>query len=78
MADGDAGAGLCRKYDVRRLNDSAGKHDACEYFVLDWIHDPFALPAIAAYAAACERHLPELARDLREKVAVAGFADRIP
>lgn len=38
----------------------------CAYFVLDWQHDPFAIPAARAYAGACEATHPALAADLRE------------
>ena len=41
--------GLHMKYSVDRLNDEAGKHDDCEYFVLDPKHDPHARIALAAY-----------------------------
>ena len=64
-------AGLYRKFNVYRRFDFAGKHDGCEYFVLDWKHDPFTLPALEAYAAACEAKFPDLARDLRTKIAAA-------
>lgn len=62
-----SGPGLCRRYEVKRLNDSDGKHADCEYFVLDWEHDPFSVPAALAYAAACEATHPELAKDLRQR-----------
>ena len=58
--------GIYRKYLVKRLRDREGKHRRCEYFVLDWKHDPFAVPAARAYADACETQYPELAKDLRE------------
>lgn len=64
---GDEKCGVYRKYEVRRLNDPAGKHDACDYYVLDWKHDPFAIPAALAYANACEAQFPQLASDLREQ-----------
>lgn len=60
--------GLYRKYEVTRLHDPTGKHDDCEYYVLDWVHDPFTLPAMAAYADACAEKYPNLARDLRTRV----------
>jgi len=63
-------AGIYWKFWVRRTDGSSrpgGKHEACEYFVLDWHHDPFAAPAALAYAAACEAKYPELAADLRRK-----------
>lgn len=42
--------GLEHRYDVTRVNDPAGKHDACAYFVLDPQHDPIARHALAVYA----------------------------
>lgn len=59
--------GIYRKFTVMRTDgssDHGGKHAGCSYFVLDWKHDPFAVPAALAYAAACEATYPELARDL--------------
>ncbi len=41
------------------------RHHNCKYFVLDLDHDPFALPAIRAYADACLKDYPGLAIDLR-------------
>lgn len=65
--------GLYRKYLVKRLDDRAGKHRYCEYYVLDLMHDKFAAPALDAYASACEVEYPQLAADLRAKaVAVRG------
>ena len=61
------GPGIYRKYSVKRLGDKAKKHAKCEYFVLDWKHDPFAVPAALAYASACETEYPELAADLRSQ-----------
>lgn len=67
------GKGLIpNKYDVKRNDDRdrAGcRHHGCEYFVLDVTHDPFALPALKAYAEACAQAEPELAADLRAKIA---------
>lgn len=66
----DALVGLYRKFDVRRTDGTSepgGKHENCEYFVLDMIHDKFARPAIAAYAEACKADFPELADDLTNK-----------
>ncbi len=62
--------GLHRKFNVNRVDgrDRPGeKHYGCQYFVLDMMagHDPFALPALEAYAAACEEAHPELAHDLQ-------------
>ena len=61
--------GLYGKFEVTRTDgkDAPGeKHDGCQYFVLDVTHDPYAIPALRAYAYACERDgYRELARDLR-------------
>lgn len=60
--------GLFRKYEVRRTDGSdfpGGKHDGCEYFVLDMTHDPHAKAAAAAYADSAEMDYPDLAADMR-------------
>lgn len=64
-------AGLYRKFDVRRTDGSdapGGKHDGCSYFVLDLTHDPYAMPALRAYAEACGEKYPALSADLRSIV----------
>lgn len=61
--------GIYRKFIVSRTDGSSrvgGKHERCSYFVLDWEHDPFAVPAALAYAKACETTHPALANDLRQ------------
>jgi hypothetical protein len=66
----DTGQGLFQKFEVRRTDGSSepgGKHEGCEYFVLDTDHDPHAAAALRAYATACEASHPLLARDLRER-----------
>jgi hypothetical protein len=68
---GNRTKGLYRKFRVERTDgssDAGGKHEGCEYFVLDLNHDKLAIPALEAYAAACEAEYPLLARDLRAKV----------
>lgn len=63
--------GLYNKFSVARTDGSSspgGKHDGCEYFVLDLTHDPFAVPALRAYAAACASEYPQLSDDLFAKV----------
>jgi hypothetical protein len=73
----DHAVGLYRKFDVRRTDgssDPGGKHEACEYFVLDWQHDPFTVPAVRAYADACEATYPALAADLRAKAEIIAAA----
>jgi len=67
-------SGLYRKFVVERTNGSSGpggKHEHCDYFVLDWEHDKFAIHAALAYAKACEAEYPELARDLRDRAGAA-------
>ncbi len=56
--------GMYRKYSVRNLANER-KHEGCEFFVLDWMHDKFAGPAIRAYADACIKEFPLLAEQLR-------------
>lgn len=60
----DQERGLYSKYDVRRLNDTTGKHDECEFFVLDLKHDKHAKHALIAYSIACREEYPILADDL--------------
>lgn len=50
-----SGAGLVQKYEVHRLNDEAGKHDDCRFFVLDPQHDAIARYALASYAYEADR-----------------------
>jgi hypothetical protein len=67
----DTNRGLYRKFEIRRTDGSSkpgGKHANCSYFVLDLTHDPFALPALRAYAEACRETHPYLATEL-ERVA---------
>ncbi len=45
-----------------------GKHHECFYWVLDVDHDPYALPALEAYATACRATHPTLAGELRKLV----------
>lgn len=63
------GTGLYRKFNVLRTDgrDMPGeKHENCQYFVLDITHDPFAKPALLAYAEACKNSYPVLAEDLKK------------
>lgn len=65
--------GLHEKYLIERTDGSSmpgAKHEHCDYFVLDLVHDVHAVAALAAYASACERKLPELARDLRKRFGI--------
>lgn len=66
--DFDETLGLYAKYEVRRRDgssDEGGKHEKCDYFVLDWEHDPCAIPALREYArCAYSLGYKSLARDL--------------
>jgi hypothetical protein len=65
----DEKLGLYKKFQVSRTDGTSepgGKHELCDYFVLDLSHDQFALPAIEAYATACASKFPNLAEDLRQ------------
>lgn len=67
----DETRGVFRKYDVTRTDGSSragGKHEDCAYFVLDLEHDPFAIPALKAYAKACRMTHPALAKDIGQIV----------
>lgn len=55
--------GMLIKYDVKKIHDPEGKHDDCDYFVLDPVHDDVSLAVLAAYAEATEDEF--LAADLR-------------
>ena len=64
-------AGLYQKFLVRRLDGRSRKgqkHHKCKYFCLDLTHDKFAVPALRAYATACEKEYPNLAEDLLDRV----------
>lgn len=66
---GDKTRGLYRKFTVTRTDGSSakgGKHDGCNYFVLDVTHDKHADAALLAYAASCEAEYPLLAQDVRD------------
>jgi hypothetical protein len=71
--------GLYRKFTVTRTDGSSGhwgKHERCDYFVLDWVHDKFAPVAALAYADACQSEYPELAADLRKRASSCRDAGR--
>lgn len=77
----DRDRGLYGKYYVSRIGDETGKHEDCDYFVLDLVHDRHARMALLAYAASCQDEYPLLATDLIERcgfgsgVAVDGFGN---
>lgn len=69
----DKTKGLYNKFRVERMDGSSqpgGKHDGCEYFVLDLTHDPHAKAALLAYAESCKAEYPLLSQDLRAKPAI--------
>jgi len=69
---GDKSRGIYGKFNVSRVDGSdnqGGKHDGCEYFVLDATHDPYATPALRAYADACAAEYPLLAADICKMMA---------
>jgi len=76
----DKTIGLYTKYLVRRTDGRdqkpSDKHHDCDIFVLDVTHDPFAVPALAAYAESCKAEYPTLAKDIRQKLAVIEMASR--
>jgi hypothetical protein len=64
---GDKSQGLYKKFIVERTDGSGavgGKHEGCNYFVLDMAHDDHAIPALIAYANSCRAEYPKLAEDL--------------
>jgi len=67
-------AGVYHKFNVSRTDGRdlpSGDRHGAEYFVLDVTHDEFAMPALAAYAAACRNDYPALADDMVRRY---GFA----
>ena len=60
--------GLYNKFIVKRTDGTdcvGGKHEHCNYFVLDCSHDIHAKAAIIAYANSCKESLPILSKDLQ-------------
>lgn len=69
----DINRGMYQKFVVHRVDrqDFPGKkHYNCRYFVLDIDHDPYARPALIAYADSCENEYPKLAADIRAQLGV--------
>lgn len=78
---GDKTKGLYGKFVVRRTDGSdhpSGKHEGCEYFVLDLTHDKHAYMALRAYANSCDEEYPLLASDLRIKAIEMRDAGLVP
>lgn len=72
---GDSKRGLYAKYRVERTDGSSAtgrKHEHCDYFVLDLVHDAHARAAINAYADSCHEQYPALAADLWERARSMG------
>ena len=72
----DSTRGLYNKFKVTRTDGSSapgGKHEGCEYFVLDLDHDPYARVALHAYATGCSEKFPALSRDLTEMAMTKRF-----
>ncbi|OWY39365.1 hypothetical protein CEK28_08585 [Xenophilus sp. AP218F] len=63
--------GLYPKFTVRR-NDGrdqpGGDRAGADYFVLDRTFDPYAIPALLAYADACADEYPQLSADIIQRV----------
>jgi hypothetical protein len=65
--------GIFRKFVVTRVDGSdkpGGKHEGCEYFVLDINHDIHAGSALVAYAKACKETHPELSADILNRYGI--------
>ena len=63
----DKERGIYQKYNVIRTDGSSGpggKHEHCNYWVLDLIHDKHAIAAYRAYAESCAEEYPVLASDI--------------
>lgn len=63
--------GLYDKFNISRVDGRdapGGDRHGADYFVLDTTFDPFALPALIAYANACRAEYPLLAADLDGKI----------
>lgn len=66
----DKNRGLYHKFNIERTDGASapgGKHEGCEYFILDLTHDKHAIAAILAYAKSCRKEYPKLADDLIER-----------
>lgn len=62
--------GLYRKFEIKRTDgrdQPGGKHEHCEYFVIDVTHDVHAKAALEAYAQAASGESGVLADDMRDR-----------
>ncbi len=67
----DKEKGVYRKFEVTRTDGSSqpgGKHEDCQYFVLDLSHDKYSRVALRAYATACREEFPLLSADIIESL----------
>lgn len=65
--EADKNKGIYQKFRVERTDGSSalgGKHEKCNYFVLDLDHDPHAAAALRTYAHHCVKDYPVLAHEL--------------
>ncbi len=61
------GKGLYGKFNVSRVDErdrEGGDRENAQYFVLDYVNDPFAKQALQFYAFICHNDYPELSQDL--------------
>jgi hypothetical protein len=62
---------LQQKYYVERIDErdrAGGDRVDSKYFVLDYVHDPYALAALEAYALACDEDFPNLSAEIKALV----------
>lgn len=62
---------LQQKYYVERIDErdrADGDRSDSKYFVLDYVHDRYSIPALEAYAQACYRDYPNLSEEIRALV----------
>lgn len=70
---------IYRKFNVTRTDGThcpGCKHDGCAYFVLDVTHDPYAKPALIAYATECRKTHPQLCDSIYAMLKEQEEADR--
>ncbi len=53
---------------VSNVQFPGGDRVDSKYFVLDYVHDPYAIPALEAYAQACYEDFPNLSAEIRALV----------
>lgn len=63
--------GLYDKFFVERTDgrdQEGGDRQDSQYFVLDYVHDPYAVEALKFYAHKCKDEYPELSKDIWMKL----------